>query len=56
VKVWLAPGASVTLGGEALTTMCGTIVMGPLALFVASAWLTALSVTGFGDGTVDGAT
>ena len=56
MKAWLPPGARVTLGGETLTTTCGMIVMALLALFVGSAWLTALSVTGFGDGTADGAT
>jgi hypothetical protein len=56
VKSWLAPGASVTLGGRTLTTTCGMMVMALLALFVASAWLTTLSVTGFGEGTADGAT
>ena len=32
MKDWLAPGASVTLGGETLTTTCGMIVMALLAL------------------------
>jgi hypothetical protein len=56
VKSWLAPGASVTLGGNTLTTTCGVMVMALPALSVGFAWLTTLSVTGFGDGTADGAT
>ena len=46
----------MTLAGKTLTTTCGIIVMALLALSAGSAWLTALSVTGFGDGTAAGAT
>lgn len=52
----VAPGARVALGGETLTIMCASTVIGALALCEGFAWLTAEIVTGFGDGTEAGAT
>ena len=54
-NVCRAPGGSVALGGETLTTTCGKMVMLLEALRVASSRLVARSVTGLGEGTAAGA-
>jgi len=46
--------ASETLAGETLTRICGKIVIWADACWLLSAWLTAVTVTGFGDGTPAG--
>jgi len=55
VNICCAPGASVTLGGETLTTTCGRMVTLLVARSVASSWLMAWSITGLGVGMMAGA-
>ncbi len=55
VNCCVARGASVTDGGETLTTTKGRMVTWDEALWVASAWLVAVTVTGFRAGTEAGA-
>ena len=51
----VAVGARLTLGGETLTTICDRTVICALIDCAGSAWLVAVRVTGFGEGTESGA-